>query len=70
MQPGAGVDAIVGQRDTQDPLPFATAMPFKNGEKPTLELKRFVSMEGGEYFFAPSITTIRRLARKQGDAGR
>jgi Dyp-type peroxidase family len=67
VQPDAGVDAIVGQSDTPDPLPFATAMPFRNGERPILEFRRFVHMEGGEYFFAPSITTIRRLARGQGD---
>jgi deferrochelatase/peroxidase EfeB len=69
VQPGAGVDAIVGQCDTQDPLPFAAAMPFRNGVRPVVELERFVHMEGGAYFFAPSITSIRKLAGKQGRAG-
>jgi len=62
VQPDAGVDAIIGQGDTAGPLPFTAAMPFIDGEKPEFEFERFVHMEGGEYFFAPSLTAIRGLA--------
>jgi Dyp-type peroxidase family len=64
VQPDSGVDAIIGQSDTPGTLPFTAAMPFEDsGEKPHLELDRFVHMEGGEYFFAPSLTTIGELAK-------
>ncbi len=62
VQPGAGVDAIIGQSDTSRALPFIAAMPFGKDQKPRLLLNRFVHMEGGEYFFAPSLSSIRRLA--------
>jgi hypothetical protein len=62
-QPGAGVDAIIGQSNTAGALPFVAGMPFVNGEKPAFPFARFVHLEGGEYFFAPSLTAIRRLAR-------
>lgn len=62
VQPGAGVDAVIGQSDTSGPLPFVAATPGGTNKKPRLLLDRFVHMEGGEYFFAPSLSSIRRLA--------
>lgn len=62
VQPGAGVDAIIGQSAGGGPLPFLGGMPFVGGAKPVLQLDRFVHMEGGEYFFAPSLPSIRALA--------
>jgi Dyp-type peroxidase family len=67
VQPNAGVDAIIGQSLAVDQsLPFTAGMPFDGttGEKPQLALNRFVHMEGGEYFFAPSIPTIRDTLAK------
>lgn len=67
VQPNAGVDAIIGQSLAADQsLPFTAGMPFDGttGEKPQLTLDRFVHMEGGEYFFAPSIPTIRDTLAK------
>lgn len=68
VQPGAGIDAIIGQRldaagTPDEQLPFTGGMPFDptTGEKPQLVLGRFVHMEGGEYFFAPSVPTIHGL---------
>jgi Dyp-type peroxidase family len=61
VQPNAGVDAIIGQSDPPGQLPFTGGMPFSGGQKPQLQLNRFVHMEGGEYFFAPSLTTISQL---------
>jgi hypothetical protein len=61
-QPGAGVDAIIGQSNPAGALPFTAAMPFIDDKKPEFEFERFVHMEGGEYFFAPSLTAIRGIA--------
>jgi len=61
-QPGSGVDAIIGQA-AQQPAPFLGAAPFSKdpAKKPQLSLDRFVIMEGGEYFFAPSIPALKQL---------
>lgn len=71
IQPGAGVDAIVGQSQADAELPFKFAMPFVNsGDKAELTMGRFVHMEGGEYFFAPSLTTIISLGMDVDRAGK
>lgn len=60
-QPGAGLDPIIGQGGTS--RPFLGAVPFSGDatKKPSFSFKTFVEMQGGEYFFAPSITAIRTL---------
>ena len=66
VQQNAGVDALIGQSRTDATLPFTGGMPLDpdTGEKPQVELARFVRMEGGEYFFAPSVTTVRQALGK------
>jgi Dyp-type peroxidase family len=61
-QPNSGVDPIIGQA-AQEPAPFLGAAPFSEdaAKKPHLSLGRFVIMEGGEYFFAPSIPALKKL---------
>jgi Dyp-type peroxidase family len=61
-QPGAGIDAIIGQSATE-PAPFLGAAPVSQdaGQKPQLHFARFVTMQGGEYFFAPAISALRGL---------
>ncbi|HEV7804209.1 MAG TPA: Dyp-type peroxidase [Solirubrobacteraceae bacterium] len=61
-QPDAGVDPIIGQSD-DDTAPFlgAAATSGDATKKPQLSMGHFVTMEGGEYFFAPSITAIESL---------
>ena len=61
-QPGTGIDAIIGQ-STVEPTPFLGAAPTSKdtARKPQLSFSRFVSMQGGEYFFAPSLSAIRGL---------
>jgi Dyp-type peroxidase family len=63
-QPQAGVDAIIGQGGTS--LAWRGAAPFSKqpGRKPDLTFDRFVHMQGGEYFFAPSIPALRTLPGK------
>ena len=59
-QPGAGIDAIIGQFAVE-PAPFLGAAPISKtaDKKPQLSFTRFVAMQGGEYFFAPSISALR-----------
>ena len=61
VQPGAGVDPLIGQGG--DPLPFLGAAPFSKtaANKPAIDFGRFVHMTGGEYFFAPSISALRSM---------
>jgi Dyp-type peroxidase family len=61
-QKGAGVDAIIGQ-SAQDSPRFVGAAPLSRAvnRKPEINFGRFVKMEGGEYFFSPSIPAIRAL---------
>jgi Dyp-type peroxidase family len=61
-QPNSGVDPIIGQAP-QQPALFLGAAPFSKdpNKKPKLSMNRFVVMEGGEYFFAPSIAALKAL---------
>ncbi len=61
-QPGSGIDPIIGQ--SPNPVrPFLGAAPFSGSadNKPLLQLNGFVHLEGGAYFFAPSIKQMRAL---------
>lgn len=60
-QVGAGLDPIIGQG--AQPKPWLGAAPFSKiaGNKPSFQFNDFVQMQGGAYFFAPSITAIRSL---------
>jgi len=61
-QPGAGIDPIIGQVAGHE-APFRGAAPRSKvpDKKPVFDFGRFVHMEGGEYFFAPSITALKAL---------
>jgi Dyp-type peroxidase family len=61
-QSGAGVDPIIGQSNAAA-RPFQGAAPFTGivANKPSMNLKSFVHMQGGEYFFAPSISLLKLL---------
>ena len=61
-QPNSGVDPIIGQ--SAAPLrPFLGAAPVSENaaNKPQLQLRGFVHLQGGAYFFAPSITQMKAL---------
>jgi Dyp-type peroxidase family len=61
-QPGSGIDPIIGQ--SADALrPFLGAAPFTGNpaHKKSFELAGFVHLEGGGYFFAPSISQLRAV---------
>jgi Dyp-type peroxidase family len=61
-QQGSGTDPIIGQ-PANTLRPFAGAAPFSldKAKKPPINLKTFVHMQGGEYFFAPSIKELKAL---------
>ncbi|MCY7366692.1 MAG: peroxidase [Chamaesiphon sp.] len=55
----AGIDPVIGQGQN----PTSQQQPVKWGEeaKKTIDFQGFVSMKGGEYFFAPSISFLKNL---------
>ncbi len=57
-RPGVGVDAVIGQSAT----PAAQEWPAGSGKKFTMA--NFVTLLGGEYFFAPSMPFLRELGTK------
>jgi deferrochelatase/peroxidase EfeB len=61
-QGSSGIDPIIGQ-SLASSRPFLGAAPqSKNSaDKPHLNLHSFVHLEGGAYFFAPSIDAMRAL---------
>ncbi len=61
-QVGAGLDPIIGQG--LQPKPWLGAAPVSGdaADKPSFSFSDFVLMQGGAYFFAPSISAIQGLA--------
>jgi deferrochelatase/peroxidase EfeB len=64
--PGAatGIDPIIGQSATGNPADRIYAFPEVYGSPlpaVTADFDQFVTMKGGEYFFAPSITFLKGL---------
>lgn len=61
-QPNSGIDPIIGQTGSAS-KPFLGAAPFSKdpSKRPQVSFGNFVRMEGGAYFFAPSIDAIRSL---------
>jgi Dyp-type peroxidase family len=53
---GVGVDAVIGQH----PSPVAQEWPVGSGQRFTMA--NFVTLLGGEYFFAPSVLFLRELS--------
>jgi len=61
-QGGAGADPLIGQSATGS-VSFLGGAPHSkdSSKKPQLSVGQFVTMEGGEFFFAPSIAAVRSL---------
>jgi Dyp-type peroxidase family len=62
VQPGSGVDPIIGQ-SANPSNPFLGAAPTTTNvaDKPSINLRSFVHLEGGAYFFAPSLSAVKSL---------
>jgi Dyp-type peroxidase family len=59
VKDNAGIDPVIGQGEN----PTSQQQPVQWGEdaKKTIDFQGFVSMKGGEYFFAPSISFLKSL---------
>lgn len=63
-QPGSGIDPIIGQTPAGAARPFLDAAPSTKdpaNKRQIPNLNLFVELQGGAYFFAPSIPAIRNL---------
>jgi Dyp-type peroxidase family len=59
VKDNTGIDPVIGQGES----PTSQQQPIKWGEyaRKTIDFQGFVSMKGGEYFFAPSISFLKSL---------
>lgn len=55
---GAGLDPIIGQTNSAGVRHMPGTDPLSQGKDLTIPMQ-FVVSKGGEYFFAPSISTLR-----------
>ena len=60
-QPGAGLDPIIGQGAQPKDFLGAAPLSMAAADKPQFAFDDFVEMQGGEYFFAPSISAMQGL---------
>lgn len=58
VQPGSGPDVIIGQPEQVTDFRGAAPHTEDTNNKPTVKFGRFVHLQGGEYFFAPSISVV------------
>lgn len=68
VQPATGVDPVIGQKAPNE-APLAQQWPVQwgqQGRKP-FDFGQFVTMKGGEFFFAPSLVFLRNLKKKDED---
>jgi len=62
VQPGSGFDPIIGQPAGVGKAFLGASPKLKDAaRKPQIDFEGFVHMEGGEYFFSPSLDAIRSL---------
>ncbi|KAK4901646.1 hypothetical protein LTR27_001418 [Elasticomyces elasticus] len=59
-QPGSGLDAVMGQSNTEESVDMKGLFP-QDAERPLAlsGINRFVVPKGGEYFFSPSLNALR-----------
>jgi deferrochelatase/peroxidase EfeB len=64
VQPATGLDPVIGQKAASEP-PVAQQWPLYWGQqgKKAIDFGGFVTMKGGEFFFAPSIPFLRHLKK-------
>jgi hypothetical protein len=68
VQPATGLDPVIGQKATgQAPLPQQWPPQWGQQGKKPFDFGAFVTMKGGEFFFAPSLSFLRNLKKKDND---
>lgn len=68
---GTGLDPVIGQPPAGGPAPIAQQWPTQWGPGGTVKpfsFGQFVTLKGGEFFFAPSIAFFKSLAAPAGGA--
>jgi Dyp-type peroxidase family len=62
-KPGTGVDGVIGQTGgaPASPQPWPTKYGDDSSPPRAFDFANFVTMKGGEYFFCPSISGIKKL---------
>lgn len=58
-----GIDPVIGQSRNADDHRHVFRDGWTDGPEKTLGFKQFVTMQGGEYFFAPSLSFLRSVGR-------
>jgi Dyp-type peroxidase family len=61
VRPGTGIDPIIGQGENPAPQNWLPAYGAADPPPIATRFSDFVTMKGGEFFFAPSIPFLRRL---------
>ncbi len=63
VRPGTGIDPVLGQSNSQPPQPQKHRAGWNDAGAPVASslFANFVSLKGGEYFFAPSIAFFSKL---------
>jgi Dyp-type peroxidase family len=59
-----GVDLIIGHPHRNDPRSYKFPDPYSSAQVKPLSMGHFVTMKGGEYFFAPSITFLKTIGHQ------
>jgi Dyp-type peroxidase family len=59
VKDNAGIDPVIGQGE--NPTSQQQAVKWGEDTKKTIDFQGFVSMKGGEYFFAPSISFLKNI---------
>jgi Dyp-type peroxidase family len=64
VQPGTGLDPVIGQKSTgEEPLAQQWSPQWGQQGKQPFDFEGFVTMKGGEFFFAPSISFLKHLKK-------
>ena len=65
IQPETGLDPVIGQQEVS--LPQQWPLQWGQQGKQSFDFGAFVTMKGGEFFFAPSLSFLRDLKKKDKD---
>ena len=65
LRTGTGVDAVIGRTERDVPQKWSLAA---KGTETKEQLANYVTLKGGEYFFAPSVPFLEELRNKVGQS--